>query len=345
MKLGFCLCVAGLVVAGPVGATALELGVEAWLADDDATALPALAQAATAGDRDAMLLLGALELRGLPSKAEMALTEAERLALYRAPDADGLPWLDVALTGQDADIAAPLIAFFRADHGQKPMADLIRLGEIGIAGKMALSLVAQDPAALTAVEASAPMPDPLRPWAWIAAANVLSQSPNDPTARALIAEAAAAPDGLMRRVFLSYGGDRALGLDPATPDSDLNRLLREGEAYSLIETWSPDMAAAMEPVLLAAPETALLGQLCAATCPEDAGGCTRALYGAAGGIFGMVALHSPLERVIPEDRYHMSPRALADLRRLAAEAPRTRIQPGPGVTCGFALLDAAPEPR
>ncbi|MGB0411252.1 MAG: hypothetical protein ACPGFA_06675 [Pikeienuella sp.] len=89
--------------AQPAGhdAPAFKQAVEAWLDDDDQTALPALAKLAHEDNRAAQVLLGRIATRPMGSwLAEMG--RKERMALLRAPGGlSGTSWLKVAAEAGD----------------------------------------------------------------------------------------------------------------------------------------------------------------------------------------------------------------------------------------------------
>lgn len=81
----------GVMVAGPVLAQEqpLDAAIEAWLADDDAAALPALSRAAKAGDPEAMALLSRTEAVTPPGGETpfyRGLGRHERAELLRGPE-------------------------------------------------------------------------------------------------------------------------------------------------------------------------------------------------------------------------------------------------------------------
>ena len=77
-----------LGLSAPASAQILNQAVEAWLADDDETALPFLGALANLGDAEAQLFLGQIERvtpPGADSPFVCSLNRRERISLLRAP--------------------------------------------------------------------------------------------------------------------------------------------------------------------------------------------------------------------------------------------------------------------
>ncbi len=92
------LCLAVMLACAPVvsAAQGLDDALSAWLAGDDATALPMLAAIADGGDATAQLMLAMIDLR-YPSPYILALTPKARRAIFRKAEGKfGTPWIRVA---------------------------------------------------------------------------------------------------------------------------------------------------------------------------------------------------------------------------------------------------------
>lgn len=111
-------------MAQPTGhdAPAFKQAVKAWLADDDQTALPALAKLAREDNRAAQVLLGRIATR--PMGPWLAgLKRKERVSLLRAPGGlSGTSWLKVA-----AEAGDPLAQLFLDAVDPRAGADIVRV--------------------------------------------------------------------------------------------------------------------------------------------------------------------------------------------------------------------------
>jgi hypothetical protein len=336
------LCLAAMLACAPVSGTAqtLDTALAAWLDGDDATALPMLATLAGGGDATAQLTLAMIDLRQA-SPFILALTPEARRAIFRkAGGKFGTPWIRVAQAGPQAALAQALFPDVAlADYAK--VAQVLRdAGEPGHAARAIMALNNQDPAELVAYDATHRLPASMRWLVWSAAHWATTYTETTDAMTAVLAEAATAPDGLQRWVYLSMGGAEVLGLTLTPVEAALARDLRSGEVVGFREGADVDTSAAMEAVLMAAPETAALRAACMAGCAGMEPACTRALYSLVGGVAGMISLTSPLEAAIDQDRYEASPRYLMDLREVSQNVPREKITPAPGASCAFALVDA-----
>jgi hypothetical protein len=321
-------------------AQTLDQALTAWLEGDDALALPMLAALADGGDAKAQLTLAMIEQRW-PSPFIEGLTREARRAIFRKGDVGfGTSWLNVAQSGPMGSLAAALAPYGKlSDHAQ--VAQMRReAGEQGQAVRVLLALANQDQVGLVAYDAAHPLPASMRWIVWTAAYWATTYSDRNDMIDAALAEAAAAPEGLQRWVYLSFGGAEELGLTLSTYDLALADDLWLGEAMGFGGEADQNTAIAMEAVLMAAPETAALRAACAAHCTGMEPACTRTLYSLARGLSGVALLTSPLEAAIDQGRYETSRRYLMDLRDMARNVPRKWITPAPGASCAFALVDA-----
>lgn len=177
--------------------------VAAWLADDDAAALPALAEAASGGSPDARILLALIDreprLQGPWLAAQDAAT---RRSLLRAPD--GGSWMAAAAATD------PLARLWRRlDAVDAPVGivpDFAALGEPRAARLALLTLAARQRTGFAAIAADPGYPPALRYRVW-------REWARDPARTGdLAAEIAATPPGDPQRSAFAAGdvapGDR-----------------------------------------------------------------------------------------------------------------------------------------
>ncbi len=213
-------------------------------------------------------------------------------------------------------------------------------GEPGHAARAVIMLANQDPRGLVEYDAAHPLPASMRWLVWSFAWWATTYTGTTAAMTAALAEAAAAPEGLQRWAYLSSGGAEALGVTLSPFDLALARDLRSGEVLGFRKDADQDTAASMEPLLMAAPESAALRAACTAGCAGMEPACTRTLFSLMGGLAGMMFLTSPLEAAIDQSRYEASRRYLMDLRDASVQMARDKITAGPGASCAFALVDA-----
>jgi hypothetical protein len=269
--------------------------VAAWLADDDATALPALAEAAAAGSADARILLALIDLEPrLQGHWLAAQDAAARRTLMRAPG--GGSWMAEA-AATDA-LARLWRRLGMVDAPAEIVLDFAALGEPRAARVAGRTIAARQQAGLAAIAADPGYPSALRYRVW-------REWARDPAqAEALAAEIAATAPGDPQRAAFAAG--------TVAPDGR--------------EAW-----------LAEAPLAAPLRAFCDATCPATADACRRAAFTLAGGLHGLAALGSPLERLVSSEAFAASPRGRAALLRSpAARDPVT----GPALASRVAAKDA-----
>lgn len=147
MKSVILLIASALLMAVPGAAAAqnatgpgLEAAITAWLENDDADALPALAILARAGDRDARILLGQITNRPQGDWLN-SLDKGERNNLLRAPEGlSGKSWLEVLADGNDVHALA-LHTALRPPHDFAKLQALLEHGETETAMRTALTFV------------------------------------------------------------------------------------------------------------------------------------------------------------------------------------------------------------
>ncbi|MGQ0566055.1 MAG: hypothetical protein ACT4OK_13435 [Gemmobacter sp.] len=331
------LLLVGLAIALPARAdTTRDAAVAAWLNDDDATALPAFAALARTGDPLAAALLVVLEGRKPASPFRAGLTRDQAKEIFRAPGKKlGTPWLKALPSGIDPDLAVALQGVAAQDWPGALEAALAA-DDTAIAALALSELNRTDWQGVLRRDAVTPLPPPLRPILLYISASFENCCGPFPEAQAIRAEIAALPDGLLASVTR-----RALArvANPGTEDAD--RFLLYGLAASRSAPPYAAEVARIGPLLAAAPEASILTALCDRSCAEDADGCRLAGLVTLEGWLGLARIDTPLASAIPADRYRASPRARADLLRVAAgQAGRigSELPSLPGAACYAALL-------
>jgi hypothetical protein len=138
-----------------------EAAVDAWLMDEDAVALPALAALAEDGHDEARVLLALIDrMPETHGRFVAGLTRAERMALMRAPS--GRSWMDEA--------EGPLAALWReawSAYGSPSLAfDFVEIGEARAARMVLLGHAARQGSGFAELAADPRYPDALAYLAW-----------------------------------------------------------------------------------------------------------------------------------------------------------------------------------
>lgn len=255
-----------------------HVALTAWLADDEAAALPELARLAQGGNRAAQVLLAMIDKGpGLQGPWLSALPRDARVALLRAPGGiSGTSWMRLA-----AEVPVAGLWLRLWDIAAEPgiVLEFASLGEPYAARVAVLALRSRQERRLETIAAAPDFPPAMRFALWEAALPGLG----------LAALAA-----------------RALAEAEALPQGDPQRAMAGIEDGVARESW-------FETSQVGAPVAAL----CLALCPETYDTCTAAALGGVGGYRGLVALGSPVEALIGSRDYAASARGRADLLRRA----------------------------
>jgi hypothetical protein len=325
-----------MVAAFAARAATLDEAIAAWLADDDAVALPALSALAHAGDDDAMLALGVIEPRAWEGPYVLGLERAQRIALLRRPGGlSGESWL--------ASVKArrPLAeAFIEAQQKSNPW-PLMALGQSDAARSALAIAFNQNPSSLAESDRQMEIPGELRGLVWRGAALRLAQTayPTRPSPdverrlRGVIAQAFA-PEwsgSLQQMLFFSGEPDLGVGIPVPQAASLVGRVLRQGRLLaegdtrfrSASEPARERALAAARTLLTTAPEAAAVRQFCTPSCEQTLDSCVETLWSLTGGADAQAHLHTPLDALIPQHRYVGSPRHRSDMIRMAQKRFRT----------------------
>jgi hypothetical protein len=167
----------------PQGAEEPAFGaaLEHWLDGDEATALPALAEQAAAGNAAAQLLLGVINITpSLQGPWLDAQDRATRISLMRRPEVlpslSGQSWLT-----DSADARA--LVWARALQADAPLTvilDFTRLGEPRAAAQAAFRLLSRQRRGFAALDEAVDFPDFLVPYAALETGDPAGLAPADP---------------------------------------------------------------------------------------------------------------------------------------------------------------------
>ncbi|MDP3407202.1 hypothetical protein [Bosea sp. (in: a-proteobacteria)] len=325
-----------MVAAVAARAAPLDDAISAWLADDDAVALPALSALAQAGDDDAMLALGVIEPRAWEGPYVQGLDRAQRIAVLRRPGGlSGESWL------ASVTVRRPLAeAVLQARQKGDPW-PLMALGQTDAArGALAMAFN-QNPSSLAESAWQRDVPDALRGLVWRGAALRLARTvyPTPPSPdverslRAVVAQAFA-PEwsgSLQQMLFFSGEPDLGVGIPVPQAASLVGRVLRQGRLLaegdtrfrSASEPARDRALAAARTLLTTAPEAAAVRQFCTPSCEQTLDSCVETLWSLTGGADAQAHLHTPLDALIPQNRYVGSPRHRGDMIRMAQKRFRT----------------------
>lgn len=249
--------------------------LEAWLADDEESALPAMAGLAQNGNAAAQLLLALIDktpaLQG-PWLAQQP--RAVRLELMRAPGGfSGQSWAHAA--AEATPLARLWLRRWQVDAMPELVLEFAHAGENRAARETLLALAARERRGFTALADDPGFPPELRALVWRE-----WQDAGDNMERIATERAATHP------------GDPQFRLAGQSPD-----------------------AAALADWLLQATAAAPLVALCDNACPQSTRECTLALYLLLGGHHALLTSGTPSETLIDNARFNASPRGQAALLR------------------------------
>lgn len=277
--------------------TALQRAVDLWLEGDDARALPMLSELAASGNSEARLLLARIETGDLgPSPYRQALSREQSRELFRQMDwaPFGRSWLAVE-AAEGNELAQALLQSKRPVPNLTLVENLIEMGEPEASDypTRIIALYGDDGMRQSLLDNDRAMQD-LRPYL-----SYLLLEP-EPRGDGIAALRHIQPDpvDVQSVPTLGMAGLLALGLGygDVSPDNP----------------WRP----AVEDWLMTSKATRPIAGLCNAECPQETRACAFAFLALSGGYFEAIRYDSPLETVIPQDRFLDSPRArLMVLRR------------------------------
>ena len=304
-------CAVALSMSPALANEPLEQAIELWLEGDDIYSLSIMANLARDGNADARLLLARIETTELgPSPFRQSLRPEQSKHLFRAPGNGDIAktWLSV-----EADLSNPLAQALRTAAQPEPNLALIKqladMGEYQATDHptriLALYGTTEEKAELLA--APELLPD-LKPYI----AYLLDQ----PEPRG---------DGLAALRHMT--GQDISEINAETPGAlGMAELLALGYGYGDHGDDNP-FRPAVESWVMSATSTLPIRSLCDEQCGEEAHQCAFAFMALSGGFYEAIRYDSPLETLIPQDRFLPSPRAqMMVLRRTAMARAETNLK-------------------
>jgi hypothetical protein len=270
---GFLLALAPFAVAGPIAGQddpRFQAALEAWLADDEPVALPALAGLAAEGNRAAQVLLALIDrVPTYQGPWLVRLGRTERLALTRAPGGfSGRSWM--AAAAADTPLAALWLQRDSPETTVESALALAGMGEDRAARETLQALAARQYRGFAAAAADPRYPPDLRHLVW--------------------REWAETPEGRAKAEA------EIAALMPGDPQ--IRRFADRPVSQADTDDW-----------LASAPLAAPLRATCDAFCPATPVTCRRAAYRLLSGMHDRLAeFGTPSETLIPPGRWHASPR-------------------------------------
>ncbi|MEL7465842.1 MAG: hypothetical protein AAFN79_17360 [Pseudomonadota bacterium] len=298
----------------------LQVATDAWLSDDDATALPALSALAASGDQSAAIMLGRIE-RMTPKPAESpwlaSLSSADRAALF-APT--GAPLLDALAGGGDA-LAEMLLAADGPEATIETAHTLHAFGEVERARHLAWTMLE---AGKLAEVVTMPQEEPLYrdlDWLWWMRGWMAGgANSGQPENWVLVSEAKGRAAGI---IFANWAAQFIAAKTPLTEELQRVASALDGKPAALVAAGPEEVAYAEKLVAgLARRDPAMrpLAAVCNTACGEELGACMLEGLRVLGGYGALMPLDTPLEPVISQSAYTTSAKAAANVRRMIAAA-------------------------
>lgn len=319
----------------PSGATSegshpLGQAIDMWLADDDATALPALSAAAQAGDPEAMALLSRSEAVTPPggeTEFYRNLSRQDRAALLRGPGGiSGTSWMRM-MARRGNPVAGAFLEAKLHTAGAEVVLALHAAGERAAAYYLVWEILNRGRwDRIEGLGAEGGVLDGLDYLAWVR--DYLGRARGLRTDDWQIWDRTAAA-GRAGGLMLLSDLTNLLG-----PDQRLTDFLRDvaaayrGNPGPLASRGQLDeFAARLEADAEGDPNLAALHGLCAGLCPGETGACMLAGMTAIGGYEGLIRQFTPYEALIPQERYRDSERARGTLMRRIRTFSQPRYEP------------------
>ncbi|MFD1912328.1 hypothetical protein [Halodurantibacterium flavum] len=266
---------------------AFQEALEAWLADDEETALPALAELARGGNTAAQILLALIdkspELQG-PWLAR--LPRRERVPMMRdSGGISGHSWIHAA--AGSSPLAEHWQATWAVDTPHSVIGGFSALGEGRAARAAAITIAARERRGFAELADDPHYPHALRYFIW--------------------REWAGKPEHLARLT------EEIMSLPEGDPQRDLM-----GE---------PSDPAALADWLMTAAETRPIAIFCTARCGATAPACAQAAARALADPLLVMSQGSPAEALVDTERFAESPRGQAALLRRVLLGSSARMRP------------------
>lgn len=322
--LSLVLC-APAFAAGGEAPHPLQRMIEAWLADDDVAALPALSQAAAAGDPESMALLARSEAVTPPggeSTFYKGLGRQERAALLRAPGGlSGTSWMRF-MARRGNPIAGAFLEAKLYTAGSNVVLALHQAGETAAAYYLVWEILNRGRwDRIQALPPDSGVLDGLDYLVWVR--DYLARARGLRTDDWQIWERTVAR-GRAGGLMLLSDLTNVLG-----QDQKLTAFLRDVaaayrgnpgplEARGQLDEFAARLradAAADAGIAAGDPNLVPLAGLCAELCPDETPACMVAGMTAIGGYEALIRQFTPYEALIPQERFLDSPRARNTLLR------------------------------
>lgn len=261
---------------------------DAWLADDEAAALPALAQLAGAGNTAAQMLLALIDKSpALQGPWLSGQSRQVRMALMRAPGGlSGVSWMRLA--AETDPRAALWVSMWHVDAPVSIILDFARAGELRAAREAIVTLSSRGRTGFGDIGVDPDFPAAPRRPVW-------SEWAEDP----------------------DLAADRAAEIAALHPGDPQRAGLGEALSPGALDDWLAD-----------APEAHGLRALCASICPDAEVTCRAVGYGAFLSHDSFLSFGSPIAALVPPEAFAESPRGQAALLRhalLTVDARQRRI--------------------
>ena len=304
----------------------LQSAIQAWLADDDQTALPALAKLAAKGNTAAQILLGRIPNR--PMGAWLAgMNRKDRNKLMRAPGGlSGKSWLKVAADSGD-ELASLFKQVSSPRSEETEIHALLTVKEQLAAINLALIILNRKGA--VPLKAQFAAGDMGQDAVYIALTNIpgghLFNSVQARNLDKLIAQTAPLMDPGAEYIRILH---RDLLDNPGNIQQERYvRLFHFGELKARSGKFDLNELEALGAQFALAPPTnrplSALRKICSAKCPTEIGACFALGLNLAGGYEELRRLSSPTETLISQATYAGSPRAVTDLQRWVRDRAKT----------------------
>ena len=293
----------------------LQAAIDAWLADDDASALPAISALAASGDAQASLLLGEID-RATSSEVQSewlaSLSGADRTALFQpggaqmtealAASGDTLAEMMLAASNPSAvsvEVAHTLLAF-----GEKERARLLAWRMLE-AGKLA-------------VVVTVPKEEPLfreMDWLWWMQGWIAGGSQSgQPEQWVLVSEAKGRAAGV---ILANWSAQFIAAKTPLTPMLKRVAAALQGRTNGFADAAEREYTEKFVASLARRdPAMRPLGAICKQHCGEEIGACMLEGLRLIGGYGELMPLDTPYEGLIGQTPYSISKKAENNLRRL-----------------------------
>lgn len=293
----------------------LQAAMDAWLADDDASALPAISALAASGDAQAGLLLGEIDRATnaeIQSDWLASLSGADRAALFQPGGAQ----MTEALAASGDTLAAMMLAASNPAAASVEVAHtLLAFGEKERARLLAWRMLE---AGKLAEVVTVPKEEPLfreMDWLWWMQGWIAGGSQSgQPEQWVLVSEAKGRAAGV---ILANWSAQFIAAKTPLTPTLKRVAAALQGRANGFADAAEREYAEKFVSGLARRdPAMRPLGAICAQHCGQEIGACMLEGLRLIGGYGELMPLDTPYEGLIGQTPYSISKKAENNLRRL-----------------------------